>query len=193
MHSIEPYYNWRQHYVASEDPQSPFFNREYDEFRFTHAIYDHLIHPQWDFFGSPTLFIKILFADYDEGFAVIEMIGEWNDCLHNDIMMLKREIIEHLMLNGINKFVLIGENVLNFHGSDECYYEEWFDEVEDSEGWIAMLNFRDHVLEEFQHQNIDSYFIMGGTINEFAWRTQVPQNLCSLVSKLVQRRLGPLV
>mgnify|MGYP000583790805 CR=1 FL=1 len=25
----------------------------------------------------------------------------------------------------------IGENVFNFHGSDDCYYEEWFDELEE--------------------------------------------------------------
>jgi len=28
------------------------------------------------------------------------------------------------------QFILIGENVLNFHSSDDCYYEEWFQDVE---------------------------------------------------------------
>jgi hypothetical protein len=108
MHDLEPYYNWRNLYVASEDKRSPFYDREYSEFTYTDAIYDHYIHPQWDNIGSPTLFIKILFVDYDDGFAIIEVIGEWNDLLHNDIMTLKRDIEEDLMHEGVTKFNLIG-------------------------------------------------------------------------------------
>jgi hypothetical protein len=190
MHDLEPYYNWRSHYVAAEDKRSPFYQREYSEFTFTDAIYDHYIHPQWDNIGSPTLFIKILFADYDEGFAIIEVFGEWNDLLHNDIMTLKREIVEDLMHEGVSKFILIGENVLNFHASDDCYYEEWFDEVEDENGWIAMLNFREHVVQDLTEASIDSYFVMGGQLEEFAWRTYRPLQLFQKVKSYVTTRLG---
>ena len=76
MHFVEPYFNWRGYYVASEDPLSPFFEREYSEFEFTNSIYDFYIHPQWDSIGSPTLFIKILHVDYDAAYAIIELIGE---------------------------------------------------------------------------------------------------------------------
>lgn len=188
LHTIEPYYNWRHLYTAEEDERSPFFGREYSEFEFTDSIYDYYIHPQWDNIGSPTLFIKILFADYDEHFAIIEMIGEWNDCINNDIMFLKRNIVEPLMDQGINKFILIGENVLNFHSSDECYYEEWYEEAE--EGWIAMLNFRKHVLDEFKRADIDSYFVLGGNLNEIAWRTADPLQLFQKVEQLVTKRIG---
>ena len=51
MHNIEPYYNWRHIYISEEDERSPFFGREYSEFEFTQAIYNYLIHPQWDEFG----------------------------------------------------------------------------------------------------------------------------------------------
>lgn len=187
MHMIEPYYEWRNLYVASEDELSPFYGREYSEFEFTDKIYDHVIHPQWDNIGSPTLFMKLLYAEYDEGFAIIELIGEWNDLLYNDIMYLKRDIIETLIYNGINKFVIIGENVLNFHSSDDCYYEEWFEEVGD--GWIAMLNFRDHVRDEFQSANIDSYFLFGGKLNELAWRTYRPMQLCQKIDQYVNHAL----
>ncbi len=68
MHAIEPYYNWRHHYIASEDERSPFYGREYSEFEFTHAIYNYVIHPQWDDMGSNTLFLKVLYADYDRQF-----------------------------------------------------------------------------------------------------------------------------
>lgn len=188
MHFVEPYYNWRGYYIASEDPASPFFGREYSEFEFTNTVYNYYIHPQWDSIGSPTLFIKILFVEYDKSYAIIEMIGEWNDAIENDIMTLKRDIIEPMMEQGINKFILIGENVLNFHYSDECYYEEWFDEVE--EGWIAMVNFHDHVIREFERINIDHYFVMGGELEDIEWRTYVPFHFYKKVEQLVTKRIG---
>jgi hypothetical protein len=190
MHLIEPYYNWRNHYISNEDSRSPFYGRENSEMFYTDHIYDHYIHPQWDNIGSPTLFIKILFADYEDGFCIIEMIGEWNDCINNDIMTFKRDVIEPLMCEGISKFILIGENVLNFHESDDCYYEEWFDEVEDMDGWIALLNFREHVIEVFEEANIDSYFVLGGKMNNLGWRTLTPTSLFNKVKGFVMRRLG---
>lgn len=187
MHDIEPYYSWRDNYVAAEDKRSPFYRRQYSEFEFTDSVYNYLIHPQWDNFGSSTLFLKILYSDYDEGFTIIELIGEWNDALHNDIMILKRDIIEHLIEEGINKFILIGENVLNFHYSDDCYYEEWFDEIED--GYIALVNFRQHVLNEFKAINIDQYFLLGGELQEVSWRTYTPESFFLKVDDYVQKRL----
>lgn len=187
MHAIEPHFNWRDYYIAERDRRSPFYGREYSEFEFTHAIYDHLIHPQWDEIESPTLFIKILMTDYDSGYTIIELIGEWNDLLHNDIMFFKRNIIDELIAEGINKFILIGENVYNFHFSDDSYYEEWFEEVE--EGWIAFVNFRDHVMQDFQEANIDYYMVSGGKLRELNWRAYTPQNLFEKVEKLVNLRL----
>lgn len=188
MHDIEPFYNWRALYIASEDERSPFYEREYSEFEYTNAIYNYLIHPQWDDIDSPTLYIKILFVDYDQKYAIIEMIGEWNDAINNDIMLLKRNVIEKIMEEGINKFILIGENILNFHASDDCYYQEWFEEVED--GWIAFLNFRKHVLDEFQHANIDYYILSGGKLNDVAWRTSSPNELYEKIEHYVQKRIG---
>ena len=192
MHEIEPYYNWRNYYVASEDPQSPFYDRQYSEMYYTESIYDHYIHPQWDSIGSPTLFLKVIFADYHDGFAVIELFGEWNDCINNDIMTLKRDIVEIMMQEGISKFILIGENVLNFHSSDELYYEEWFDEVEEMGGWISLLNFREHVIEDFQAADIDSFFVMGGQLNDIGWRTYTPIQLYRKINNVVMKRLGEI-
>ena len=175
-------------YIASEDERSPFYEREYSEFEYTNAIYNYLIHPQWDDIDSPTLYIKILFVDYDQGYTIIELIGEWNDCINNDLMILKRDIIEQLLLHGIKKFILIGENVLNFHASDDEYYQEWFEEVED--GWIAFMNFRKHVLDEFQRANIDYYIVSGGQLNDVAWRIYTPQQLFEKIEQYVQKRIG---
>jgi hypothetical protein len=187
MHDIEPYYNWRHLYVASEDPQSPFYGREYSEFEFENTIYNYMLHPQWDNIGSETLYIKILYVDYQENYAVIELIGEWNDAIGNDIMLLKRDIIDELNYCGINKYILIGENVLNFHASDDCYYEEWFDDNED--GWIAFVNFREHVLKEFEQYNIDYYYVSGGELNDFIWRKFSPGQLFGNISKIISKRL----
>lgn len=187
MHDIEPHFNWRLKYAAEEDARSPFFGKEYSEFFFSDAIYDHYIHPQWDNIGSPTLFIKILYADYEESYAIIEMIGEWNDAINNDIMTLKRDIVEQMMHHGINKFILIGENILNFHSSDDSYYEEWFDEVE--EGWIAMINFREYILKEFVQADLDQYFVMGGKLDEIDWRAQEPKDFYEKVEGYVQKRI----
>jgi hypothetical protein len=74
------------------------------------------------------LYLKIIYVDYELQFAIIEIIGEWNDAIENDIMELKREIIDLLEKEGIYKFILIAENVLNFHSSDKEYYQEWFED-----------------------------------------------------------------
>ncbi|MBW6478130.1 MAG: hypothetical protein K0B37_01800 [Bacteroidales bacterium] len=189
MHDIEPFYSWRNVYIASEDERSPFFGRDYSEFEFTHAIYNHLIHPQWDEIGSPTLFIKILYTDYELQYTIIEMIGEWNDCLHNDIMYLKRNIIEPMIDQGITKFILMGENILNFHYSDDCYYEEWFNEIED--GWIVGINFRDFVIREFESANIDYYIAFGKHFNDLNWRKYLPNQLFAVIDRQMAMRLNP--
>ncbi|HEX5001497.1 MAG TPA: hypothetical protein VFW78_03300 [Bacteroidia bacterium] len=187
MQDIEPFYGWRDLYVASEDELSPFYGREYSEFEYSNTIYNFYIHPQWDDIGSPTLYLKVLFTDYERGFAIIEFIGEWNDCIHNDIMILKRDIIDTLIGNGISKFILIGENVLNFHASDDCYYQEWFEDID--EGWVVALNFREHVLTEFSKTNLDYYFVYGGELNNMHWRVFNPAQLISRVEAVISRRL----
>ena len=188
MHEIEPYYRWRDDYIAAEDPRSPFFETRYNEFEFDKQIYNYLIHPQWDFFGSQTLYVKVLYADYDVGYAILEFIGEWNDALHNDIMLLKREILELMITDGINKFILIGENVLNFHSSDDCYYEEWFQDAD--EGWIAGINFREHVISEFKRNNIDYYINFGGHLDDMNWRNLKPLQLYKNIELELAKRLN---
>jgi hypothetical protein len=191
VHTLEPFWNWRHLYTVEEDERSPFHAVEHSEISFAHAVYDHVIHPQWESFGSATLYLKIIFAEYEAGYAVLELIGEWNDLLHNDIMFLKREVVEPLMTEGIHKFVLVGENVLNFHASDDCYYQEWWEEADDRNGWIALLNFREHVLAEMETAGLDGYFLLGGALNALEWRTWQPEDLLQRVEAFVQRRLGP--
>jgi hypothetical protein len=188
MHEIEPYYLWRDDYIAAEDERSPFYETQYSEFYFDKQLYNFLIHPQWDDFGSTTMYIKVLYTDYEQNYSIIELIGEWNDAINNDIMLLKREIIELMIDEGINKFILIGENVLNFHSSEDSYYEEWFGDVED--GWITGINFQDHVINEFRSNNIDYYINFGGQLDDLAWRTLKPLQLFKKVEEILTKRLG---
>lgn len=189
MQDIEPFYAWKEIYSADEDELSPFYGRVYSEFEYSNTIYNYFIHPQWDDFGSTTLYLKTLFVDYEIGFAVIEFIGEWNDAINNDIMLLKRDVIEEYIGNGIKKFILIGENILNFHASDDCYYQEWNEEVSE-EGWIATINFRQHVITEFENNNIDYYFVFGGELDNLNWRTYTPQQLFEKIDSIIRHRLS---
>lgn len=189
MHDIEPHFNWRHLYTAEDDPDSPFYGRVYSEIYFTNAVYNYLIHPQWDEFGSQTLYLKLLYVNYEKAFCVIELIGEWNDLLYNDIMFLYRNVIETLLDSGIRYFVLIGENVLNFHPDGDDYYQEWFDNIED--GWIVCLNFREHVVRDFVKARIDYYLAFGGKFNTYNWRGYQPIQLFNTLNELVMKRLNP--
>lgn len=189
MHDIEPYYQWRDYYIASEDKLSPFYNRMYSEFEFKDKIYNYVIHPQWDNFGSSTLYCKVLFADYEKQYCIIELIGEWNDAVHNDIMEMKRSLIDPMVKEGIVKFIVIGENVLNFHASDELYYEEWYEDVKDEDGWIVFLNFREHITDEIRKYKLHYYLHMNQAANEVQWRKFKPENLFFLIESMLIRSI----
>ena len=188
MHDLEPYFKWRDHYNSARDKRSPFYGRQYSEFEYSQKIYNYYIHPQWDGFGSATLYTKIIYADYSQGFAVLEFIGEWNDCIQNDIMFLKTKVIDPLINEGISKFALICENILNFHASDDCYYEEWFEEIAEELGWVCMINVRQHIEEEMQTEGIDRYLVFSPLLEEFNWRRYKPQKLCAKLQEVVDAK-----
>ena len=192
MHDIEPYYRWREKYVASEDDKSPFYGREYDEFTFSKKIYNYFIHPQWDEFGSSTLYIKILFVDYEERFAILELIGEWNDAIGNDIMFLKRELADIMIQTGIFKFILACENVLNFHGSDDCYYEEWFQDIMEFGGYIALINLQPQVEQEMYETQLHNYLNFGDHFNDINWRALSPQNFFKTIESKKHQQIRSL-
>ena len=99
------------------------------------------------------------------------MIGEWNDAVENDIMQLKRSVIDILIKQGIYKYILITENVLNFHSSDREYYEEWIEDVKDDGGWIVSINMPEQTQYDFHKSKIDRYITFMEDTN---WRTYKP-------------------
>lgn len=187
MQSIEPFYNWKHIYTAEEDIKSPFYGRNYDEFSYSQTIYNYYIHPQWDEIGSKTLYIKILFVDYDMHFAIIELMGEWNDAIENDIMTLRRDITDIMYKKGICKFILIAENVLNFHSSDDSYYEEWREQIQDDNGWVVIVNMPQHSQYDFKKSRLTNYVAL---IDFVQWRTLKPdlvfQQIDNMLLKLLE-------
>mgnify|MGYP001770945052 FL=1 len=172
--------------MSEEDERSPFFGRTYSEFEYSQTVYNYYIHPQWDDFGSRTLYLKVLIADYIEKYAVIELIGEWNDAIENDIMELKREVIEKFMDEGIFKFLLIAENVLNFHSGDRDYYEEWFDEVTEENGWVVMIDMPQATQHDFKKAKLNRYIELIDLPN---WRTYKPFHLFKKIDNELMARL----
>src|SRR6185312_13238029 len=173
MQDIEPYDNWQYLYTSETDARSPFFGREYSQFEFTNTVYNYYIHPLWDEFGSRTLYLKVLMADYDEQY---------------DIIRLKRDVIDEFIFQGINKFILITENVLNFHSSDDCYYEEWYEDVMEKGGWIVSLNMPTQSQYDFVKARLANYVEM---LSLPAWRTMKPDVLFNQVDNILLRRLNP--
>lgn len=173
-------------YSAEDDELSPFFKRVYSEFEFSNTIYNFYIHPQWDDIGSRTLYIKILFADYEDHYAIVELIGEWNDAIENDIQTLKRNIIDILILRKIYKVILIGESVLNFHSDGNDYYQEWFEDIEDYGGWIAAINFPEHTQHDFKNARITHYVHF---IEDINWRTLKPEHFFQKIDNQIMKLL----
>ncbi len=190
MHTIEPFSNWLKYYDSSLDDQSPFYGKEYNYDLYTETIYGYYIDPAWDSFGSETLYLKILYIDYHEQVAILELLGEWNDTLHNDIMELKRNIIEPLLTEGIHKFILLGENIMNFHGADDCYYEEWQQDIAEQGGWIAAVSFPEFVRNEMKRFQLHLHVEMGDNLTIGNWRTLHPHRFYQLVEGHIQRRLS---
>jgi hypothetical protein len=186
MHYLEPFYNWRHMYMAEEDERSPFFGNTYSEFEFSQTVYNYYIHPQWDDFGSKTLYLKIIYADYDLHFAIIELIGEWNDAIENDIMVLKREVVDKLLYQQITKFVIVAENVLNFHSGDKDYYEEWYEQMSDEEGWAVILNMPETTQYDFKKRKLN-YFLELMDLPD--WRTYKPYHLFKKIDNELLNRL----
>jgi len=184
MHDIEPFYRWRDYYVSSEDENSPYYGKIYSEFEFSTKIYNYYIHPQWDDIGSDTLYLKVIYANYTDGYAIIELLGEWNDCLQNDVMLMKQALIDRMQEYDISKFILICENVLNFHASDDCYYEEWYEDIEESSGWICFLGLSDHVEIEMKEVGIQHFVHFGAEFN-INWRTKRPEHVFLELNELI--------
>lgn len=174
MTDIEPFYGWRKYYISNQDVNSPFYGTFYSNPQ-NNQLMSYSINPDWRSINSETLFCEILFSDYINGFCIIEMFGEWNDALNNDIMYLKSIVFDKLTKSGINKFILICENVFQYHGGDVDYYEELEDDL--NQGWIVLMNLPQFLYQEFKRVGNDQYLNYGQSFEVLNWRTFKPFKL----------------
>lgn len=180
MSLIEPFDGWLQIYNPEEDELSPFFGEDVRPNDHMVKVYNQIMSPYWDEIGSITLYCKLLYVDYSDNCAIIELAGEWNDAVENDIMYLKRELIDVLLTQKVTKYILIAENVLNFHGSDDSYYQEWAEDIEDESGYVIILNSLQHVQNEMQNDGLSSFVFF---FQYDKWRTHLPQHFAQHVEK----------
>jgi hypothetical protein len=179
MHDIEPFYGWLGFYTNEADPNSPFHGIEHNEFFYDRGVYEYLAHPQWDEFGSDGLLLKILYANYEMGYAIIELFGVWNDLIQNDYRLFAENFLTYLIDAGINKYIFIMENVLNIYLDADDYYEAVQDELGD--GWICLLRPRDHVVAEIEQYDIGRYFFWSDELDRMNWRKLKPWELFKIV------------
>jgi len=70
---------------------------------------------------------------------------------------------------------LLCDNVLEYHGSDDSYYEEWWDDIKEEGGWITVLNLREHILTEMEQVRLQHFINIGEEFNEVNWRKPTPK------------------
>ena len=131
--------------------------------------------------------MKILFADYEQNYVIIELLGEWNDAIENDIMTLRRDITDILFIRGITKYILIAENVLNFHSSDDSYYEEWQEQLEDTGGWVVIIDMPAQSQYDFVQARLTNYIEL---IDFPQWRTLKPEVVFQQLDDMMIKRIN---
>ena len=102
-------------------------------------------------------------------------------------MTLKREVIDVFEQNGITKFIFIAENVLNFHSGDKDYYEEWYEEVSDNNGWIVCLNMPEQTQYDFKKAKLNRMIEL---IDLIDWRVYKPFHLFKKIDNELSLRLN---
>jgi hypothetical protein len=184
---IEPFYGWLHLYNHETDEYSPFFGVEYNLFEYDRQIYTFNAHPLWDTIESESLLVKILFVDYAVGYAIIEFLGEWNDLFENDFKLLYENCLDFLRQAGVNKYILILENVFHAYLDSDDYYQDFCENIEG--GWICLFRARKHVLAEFENYNLSQYFYWNSALDAIHWRKLKPWELFENINQSITKGL----
>ena len=102
-------------------------------------------------------------------------------------MALRRDVTDQLSAKGIFKFILIAENVLNFHSSDDSYYEEWKEDVVDKNGWIVMIDMPLQSQYDFKKSRLHNYVEL---LDFPQWRTLKPDIVFQQIDNWMIRKIG---
>lgn len=184
LRHIEPFYGWLHYYSHEKDQRSPFHEVEHNLFEFDRSVNHIPAHPLWDDFGSESLLVKILFADYQKHYAILELFGEWNDLYDNDFKLLAENCLSILIEEGINQIILICENVFHGYFESDDYYDALQEELED--GWMVAIRLREELQNEMIDFGINQYFFWSPLLDEAPWRTIKPPVLYKLVSSRLE-------
>ena len=187
LRDIEPFYGWLDLYSHDGDEKSPFHHIEHNLFYYDRSVNQIPVHPLWDDIGSESLLVKILYADYREGYAIIELFGEWNDLFENDYKLFGENCLTYLIDQGIDKFILICENVFHIYLQDDDYYQALQEEMDS--GWICALRLREEVRQDMVDYGISSYFFWSPVLDEMAWRKMKPFQLFGIINSRMQKIL----
>ena len=72
--------------------------------------------------------------------------------------------------------------MFNFHGSDDCYYEEWYEEIKDEQGSIFFINMQKPVMDEIKLFGIQHFVNLGPDFQDINWRKMNPMDLMEFVA-----------
>jgi hypothetical protein len=187
---VEPFYGWLHLYAAHRDPHSPFYNEAaIDPDKDMRYIYTFEAHPLWDHIHSESLLVKMLYADYNRGFCILQLLGEWNDLFENDFKLLYEQVLAPMLYQGVSRFIFLCENVFNVYLDQDDYYELLQEALEDTGGWLCLLRARQHVLNEFAAYGIDQYLYWNPEFDELRWRKMKPWQLYELIERSLQQFL----
>ncbi|MCA6440958.1 MAG: hypothetical protein IM581_13580, partial [Chitinophagaceae bacterium] len=106
--------------------------------------------------------------------------------IENDIMELKREVLDLLFQQHITKYILITENVLNFHSSDKEYYQEWYEELSEENGWVVALNMPEATQYDFKKKKLNYYIELMELPD---WRVYKPYHLFKKIDEQLSNRI----
>ena len=189
MFDIEPFQGWLFLYQNELDSNSPFAEIDHNSLYFDRFIYEFPVHPDWDEIDSENLLIKILFVSYEDKYAIIELLGDWNDLQQNDFRLLSDNCLRLLLEEGVNKFILIAENIFNTYLGPDDYYEALTEDLET--GWLVLIRPREQMKMEFREYGIDQYVFWSDEWDDLNWRKLKPWQLFQLVDKKIGRLLMP--
>jgi len=77
--------------------------------------------------------------------------------------------------------------VLNFHSGDKDYYQEWYEEVSEENGWIVALNMSEATQYDFKRRKLNYYIELMEIIE---WRTYRPYHLFKKIDDELMKRLA---
>lgn len=201
---IEPYYGWLGYYDPELDGRSPFAG-EGQEGAEERYLYTFAANPRWESIGSESLLAKLLYVNYaappEGGFAIVELLGEWNDLFENDWRLLCDNCLDWLLAQGVNRFILICENVFHIYLEGDDYYADFAERLADAgegsgnntsgnEGWVCLLRARPEVQAELTRTGIGAYFYWNSQFDGLRWRKLKPWELYALVAQSLTRLLG---